>query len=193
MTAHGIAAPLTRRSSRRPARRSGAQRALRWAVAVLALAAVVAGIVWNEQYRSVEAFLAGRLLDPFVTERVQSAGSIYWTYGDTVIGFRITAECTGLILIGPLLTLAATLLATTRVSWARTGLGVISMIVVVTIVNEFRLALIGFATVHWGIDQGYVISHTFVGSFIGIIGFVAGLIVLLLIMLGRRRLTRRAR
>lgn len=177
---------------RRPRRRPSFDRVARWSAALVVLGAVAVGIVRNEQYRAVEAFLASRLLEPFVDGTVGSAGSIYWISGAESIAFRITAECTGFILVAPLLLLAAVLLAVIRVSWWRTVVAVLAMTVTASAVNEVRLALIGFSTLQWGVDAGYTISHTFVGSVIGIVGFVAGLVVLLLIMLRGARRGRRA-
>jgi exosortase/archaeosortase family protein len=181
---------LTRRRDRRRTR-PGAGRvdsALRWIVATVIVAAVGAGVLWNEAYRSVEATIAAWVLRPFVDGQVGTWGTVFYVQdGDSVLGLRITAECTALVLIAPLLLLSAVLLVAARTRWARSGLGILVMIAVITVVNEIRLALIGFSTERWGVEQGYVISHTFVGSVIGIIGFVLGLSALILITVGRGR------
>jgi exosortase/archaeosortase family protein len=180
---------MTTRRSLRPRRRHGrADVVLRWIAAAVIATAVGAAILWNEQYRSAEATMAAWLLRPFVDGNVGTWGTVFFVQeGDSVLGLRITVECTALVLIAPLMILAAVLLAVARTRWVRTGLGVLAMIAIVTVVNEIRLALIGFSTERWGVDQGYTISHTFVGSFIGIIGFVLGLTALIAITVGRRR------
>jgi exosortase/archaeosortase family protein len=183
------AQPL-RRDRRRRDRRGRLPRAI---VAAVVVAAVVVGALGNAQYRAVEAFLASALLRPFVDATTSSVGSVI-VVSDThrVFGLDVTAECTALILIAPLLLLAAALLLFGRAPWWRTALGVAAMVTVVTVVNEVRLALIGYSTLRWGIDQGYEISHTFVGSVIGIVGFALGLAVLVLITVGGKRTGRRA-
>lgn len=167
-------------------------RVMRITTAAVVLIAVVAAVIRNETYRSIEAALAADVMRPFLPGVSGSSGTVLFLKADgNFLGLEVTAECTSLILIGPLLATAAALLATTKVRWWRISLGSVVMIAIVTAVNEFRLALIAYATQTWGIDPGYEVSHTFVGSVIGIFGFVAGLAALLLIGLGRQRLFRR--
>lgn len=110
----------------------------------------------------------------------QSWGPIFTTVGrGAAFSFRITPECTALVLLVPLVLLASGLIVFTRAASWRVFTAVAAMWLVVTVINELRLASIGLATLQWGVDPGYQISHTFVGSVIGIAGFVAGLAVLL--------------
>ncbi|WP_181429142.1 hypothetical protein [Curtobacterium sp. MCSS17_008] len=149
--------------------------------ALVMVAAVFACVYWNQDYRAFEAFLAAIVLSPFAHGTGASGTTFYLQQPTGMIGLVITAECTALILIAPLVALAAALLVLTRVHWWRIAAGLGAMWVVVTSVNEVRLAFIAFASDAWGVDLGYPLSHTYIGSVIGILGFVAGLAVLLII------------
>ena len=180
MTTIASPAPLTRSTSRTARTARLLRRPLRILVAVVLLAIVAAGVYWNEAYRSFEAMLASLTLGPFIGGAGSSGTTFFLAQDQGLIGLVITAECTALILIAPLVVLAAVLLVFTRASWARIFTGIALMWVIVTVVNEVRLALIGFASSVWGTDVGYPISHTYVGSVVGILGFVAGLAALLI-------------
>jgi len=174
-------APLTRRMLRSLQPVNILARPARLVAAVLMLAIVAAGLYWNSAYRSFEATLAAITLAPFADGTGSSGTTFYLQRPNGIIGLVITAECTALILVAPLIALAAVLLVITRSSWWRIFAGVSAMWVIVTIVNEIRLAFIGFASNTWGLDIGYPLSHTYIGSIIGIFGFVAGLAALLVI------------
>ena len=156
------------------------------ASAVLAMAAVA--VLRNGAYRSLEADGASLLVGHVIGGRAATAGDIFWVYPDGFVhGFRVTSECTAVLLVAPLLGLTAALFAFTRAPiwrlWVATGV----MLAIVTVVNELRLAFIAFASVRWGMHSGYDLAHVLVGSSIGIIGFAAGVAALLVIGLGRDR------
>lgn len=175
-------APMTRREMRMTARRPAGRtpRILRALGGLALVGLVVAGVHWSALYRTFEAKLAAITLAPFVKGAGSSGGTFYLEQNGGLLGLQITAECTALILIAPLIVLAAVLLVFTRARAWRIAVGLVLMWVIITAVNEARLALIGFSSSTWGIDLGYTISHTYVGSVIGIFGFVAGLAALLI-------------
>lgn len=166
-------------------------RPLRWFGAIVLLGAVAAGSYWNDAYRSFEAALAAVALSPFVQTSGSSGDTYFIQQPHGMLGLEITPECTALILLVPLAIIAAIMLVVTRAPYWRIAAGVGAMYGIVTIVNEIRLAFIGFATNEWGVDLGYPLSHTYLGSVIGILGFVAGLIVLLVVAGARPKLRRR--
>ncbi len=182
----------TRRALRAKASRpvGRAPRILRLLGGLVLVAMVAAGVHANGLYRALEAKLAALTLAPFSKGTGSSGDTFYLHQKGGLIGLQITSECTALILIAPLVVLAAVLLVFTRARVWRIGAGLALMWVTITAVNEARLALIGFSSSTWGIDLGYTISHTYVGSVIGIFGFVAGLAALLLTT-GTVRRTRR--
>ena len=187
MTATAAPAPLTRRMVRSLQPVNPLTRPMRVVVAALLLLVVGAAVYWNSTYRAFEATLAALTLSPFADGTGSSGTTFFLQRPDGMIGLVITAECTALILIAPLIVLAAVILVITRASWGRVFAGTAAMWIIVTIVNEIRLAFIGFASDTWGTDIGYPLSHTYIGSVIGILGFVAGLAALVIIAGTARR------
>lgn len=155
--------------------------------ALAALGLGGAGVFWNGVYRGYEAVGAAILLNPLVGNRTAAVGDAFYVF---IPGFNkafaVTAECTAIILVAPILVLTATIILFTRAPLWRVGLGVVAMFVVITVINEIRLAFIAWATMRFGVDAGYPMAHVLVGSIVGILGFAAGLAALLLISLGRR-------
>ncbi|MFL6105747.1 MAG: exosortase/archaeosortase family protein [Marmoricola sp.] len=156
------------------------------ALVVLALAAGT--VLWDDTYRSFEATGASLLVGHLVGGRAAVTDDIFWVYpGGFVHGFRVTSECTAVLLVAPLLGLTAALFAFTRAPMWRLWLASGAMLAIVTAVNEFRLAFIAFASVRWGMHSGYDLAHVLIGSSIGIVGFAGGFVALLVIGLGRNR------
>jgi exosortase/archaeosortase family protein len=178
---------LARTDEPAPKRRAG--RILRAVVAVVIVALCGVSAFANGFVRSVEAFGAAHLLNLFIAGGSRASNSTYlvWVTQSRLVGFHVTAECTVLIILIPLLLLAATMIALTRVTWWRAALAIVATVLIVLAVNVVRLAFIGWATQLWGVGFGYTLSHTFVGSVIGIAGFAAGLAVLVLTMGARPR------
>lgn len=185
--------PRTRTRTRTPG--SVARRGLRVAVAAMILAASVALGFFHDMFRAVEAQLASWMLSPIAERQIPASldNFFVWVGPETLIALKVTIECTALIIALPLTAVAAVLLATTRVQWWRVGVGLSAMWAIVMIVNTFRLALIGWATQTWGMSPGYDISHTYVGSIVGIAGFVAGFAALFLVLGIRRSRAARTR
>lgn len=184
--------------ARRLDRVSPPNRAARVIVALLMLAAGGALLAVNTSFRAVEAVVATWLLSPFVEGQRAAIGEHYlvWTPTGDLIALQITVECTALLIGLPLTVVAAVILAFTRVRWSRLFGGLAAMWGIVFAVNMLRLVLIGWATQTWGLDPGYKVSHVFVGSLVGVLGYVVGLVVMLLIIGVRapqRRNTRRPR
>jgi exosortase/archaeosortase family protein len=174
-----------------PARRGSSRmgRVARILAALILTASCVAAVFFNQTVRAVEASGAAHLLNLFISGGSRGINTYFlvWVTPTHPVLFQVTAECTVLIILIPLLLIAAVMIALTRTPWWRSTLAVAATISIVMIVNIIRLAFIGWATQLWGISFGYTMSHTFAGSLIGIIGFVLGLTALILIMGTRRR------
>lgn len=141
-------------------------------------------LLFEDAFRALEASLSAHVASPFVSQPAWSSRDYFyiWISDERLIGFHVTPECSATILLAPLIILAGGLLAGTRVRWIRTLTGTAVMIAVVLAVNVLRIALIGVFSKQWGMDTGYPIAHTFIGSAIAIIGFALGLAALLLII-----------
>jgi exosortase/archaeosortase family protein len=157
---------------------------------VLALSGGIIGmLVHAETVRAWEAHLAVWWMDPWIERGATAFEDTYmvWIGEDHLVGFQVTAECTAIILLAPLLALGAALMLSTRVAWLRGVIGITASALVVVLVNQVRLALIGWTTQQGGLEAGYEFGHRFAGSVVGIAGFAAGVIVLLAVTGVRRR------
>lgn len=160
---------------------------------ILFALALSGGIAWMllqaETVRTWEAHFAAWWMNPWVDRGVTASGDTYmlWIAEDHLVAFQVTAECTAIILLAPLLALGAALMLSTRVSWLRGLSGITASAAVMLLVNQVRLALIGWATQQGGLEAGYEFGHRFAGSVIGIAGFAIGLIVLIAVTGVRRR------
>ncbi|MGP6169741.1 archaeosortase/exosortase family protein [Microbacterium sp. A204] len=158
-------------------------------VSLALLAGAIALAVGSRTVQAVEARLVTLWLGPILPGGMVSDGPYYVirAHTPTAQAFRITEECSAVVLLVPLFVVAAVIMLSTKVTVSRLLGGVLAMISVTLLVNQIRLGVIAWATHQWGMDPGYEISHRFVGSVIGIIGFSAGIAVLLLITSSRRR------
>lgn len=157
-------------------------------VAAVLTAAAVLLVAQLNVMRSVEASLLPVWLDSLLPGGVRSEGPYFITRPATPDGqaFHLTPECSIVVLLAPLLVVAAAIMVSGRVGAARMMAAVFAMTTIMVIVNQLRLGLIAWVTRTWGMDPGYEISHRYLGSIVGIAGFAGGLAILLLIA-GRRR------
>ncbi|MFJ4223533.1 hypothetical protein [Microbacterium sp. NPDC089695] len=174
-----------------PTRRRRGGRGVRVARLVLAtplLFAALALVVLHADVRALEARIAAQWMSWTLPEAATSFGDVFYVHlaHDHVVAFQVTAECTSVILIAPLLAFAAVVLGATRVDVIRPFLAVAAMVVLTTVVNQLRLGVIVWMTTGLGLGVGYDLGHRLVGSVIGIAGFVAAVTVMLMIM-GMRR------
>lgn len=171
---------------------SVSNRILRILVAGIALAAAAMLVVFNFEVRSVEAILAAITLDPFVPDGsfASRESFLVWIEPEHLVAFQVTIECTVLIILVPLLLVWAAMLAFSSLKWWRAFVALAVTLIAVAAVNILRLAFIGWASYTWGMDFGFPLAHTFIGSLIGLIGFAGGLAALILIMGGRFRKSR---
>ncbi|MCM3781273.1 archaeosortase/exosortase family protein [Microbacterium hydrocarbonoxydans] len=178
------ALPLSRRTLRQRPLLPRLDRALRILIAMALSAGSIALVTINNAVRGIEAMIASWFLSPFTRDQIDASLDRYfvWTGDDKLIALQVTVECTALLIGVPLTLIAAVILATTRARWGRILLATITMWAIVVLVNASRLTLIGWATQTWGLDPGYTVSHTFVGSVVGILGYALGLAALFLII-----------
>ncbi|MFJ4225696.1 hypothetical protein [Microbacterium sp. NPDC089695] len=159
-------------------------RAMRIFVAALLTAGVTFLALHSDAFRAMEATLATWALSPIAIDQIPAHENVYyvWTQEGALIGVRVTIECTALVIGVPLTFVAAALLGFTRARWGRVLVATAVMWLIVLAINVARLGLIGVATQVWEFDTGFPLSHTFVGSLVGIVGYGAGLAALVLIV-----------
>lgn len=188
----------TLREHRMPRRRRSRSTLPRLSVSDLTIrivlaAALVGGVVWMlvqaDTVRAAEAHFAAWWMDGWIPGGVTASADTYmlWLDDSHLVGFQVTAECTALILLVPLLALGACFVLSARVSVPRAIAGTVASSVVMVLVNQVRLALIGFSTLQGGLGSGYEFGHRFAGSVVGIAGFAVGLVVLIAVAGVRRR------
>lgn len=153
------------------------------------LGAAVLMIVRQETVRYLEAGLAASWINTFIAGGASSFQDLFYIQMSptSVTAFRVTVECTSVILIAPLLAAAAFAMLSRRVAWMRGVIAVATMLAVITVVNQLRLGLIATMSQSLGMDLGYDLSHKILGSILGIVGFVIGAGLMICIMGFRRR------
>lgn len=159
---------------------------------IVALAGAL--VLFHTAFRTFEAHLAAAVTNPFVARGSFSSDETYfvWIGESHLLGVQVTLECTALVILVPLLLIAAAMHAATRVSLVRTTLAIAAMVLVVMLTNVLRLFLIAGASQWMGMDFGFPLMHTFVGSVIAIIGFAGGLAILVLLMGAKRRVHKKS-
>lgn len=154
-------------------------------LAVLGLCVLM--IVQSAGARTTEAFLTRPIVGLLTPGSTSSYGSVVFFGLGTphAAGLRITVECTVLVMLIPIAIAVGALLMCSRIPVGRLLAGGVAGAAVAILVNQIRVALIAFSIEKWGMDPGYEISHKFVGSVLGIVGFVLSFLVLVKLMGGR--------
>jgi len=186
-------AVVTRRglALQRAARRG---RGFRVLLALVVLALGGAAVYAHEAVRSAEAAASTLVLERlFGYDMYAWRDQIIFKLGPDrfdALALRITAECTSLVVLVPLLLFASGVLVITRVGTGRWLLSVAIAVTMIFAVNVVRIAVIAYSLRELGQD-GYAWSHTVIGTAIIAVGTVAAVIAMLAIQAGLRRRVRR--
>lgn len=176
---------LTRRDLAQDRRTS---RAPRVAIALLLLAGAGALVYFNDLIRSLEALASAALtgLNPAYELYAWRDQIIFEVPDGSYVALRLTAECTSLVILVPLVVFAAATLVFTRVSVTRwfTSLLVASLIIVVA--NLVRVIIIAVSLYEYGMP-GYAWTHTVVGTGIIMVATIIAIILMLRIQSRRKR------
>lgn len=165
-------------------------RVVRLVVALAVLGVAVAVLAFELQTREFEAYLAGRLFADVIPGDVRVLKDmlvIAPVDRDWDVGLRITQQCAGYVLMLPLLVFLAGMIGFTRVSPLRWLLGAAIGIIGIVAVNQLRILVIAYASVNWGMANGYRLTHDLVASILGVLGFVAILGITLVVMTFRKK------
>ncbi len=161
--------------------------------AVVAASVAIAVVLTQADLRVGEAVLARWFVQSVTTGEAAAAGTtVYFGIGtDQVTGLSITALCSTVVFVAPIIALAAAMLAITRAPARRIVAAGLLGIALVVFCNFVR-----FASAAWAFDrygrEGFDIVHRYAGSLFVIAGFVAAIIVTLVVGLGGRDRTRRS-
>lgn len=186
------AVPRGTRASERAARTGGANRTFRVLLGLSFLAVCVFLIRFQDQIRVLEARAMASILKPFLGDKVFAWGDRFMIRTDPshYLGLQITAECTTLVLLIPLLVFSVAVLTFTRVTWPRWIVALVMGMSLMIVVNALRIAMITAATVWWK-NSGYEWAHTFVGTVIALIGIVGTALLMLRVMNSKRAMRNR--
>jgi exosortase/archaeosortase family protein len=169
-------------SSRPPAGRHRSARAP-WmspgrilAIGVLAAIASLL-IVYQYQYRSLEAEVAAHIYGVIIPTLAASSAPVIW-FGlgsSRAFGLFITPDCSSSLLLAPLSVLGIALMIPRRLPVRRVTKALAVAATVMVTGNMLRIGVIALAIRIDGISTGYRIGHLVVGSVITIVCIVLGL------------------
>lgn len=173
----------------RPRIRRRRRSPLRLVAAAAAAAVAIAIVLTQADLRVGEAVLARWFVQSVTTGKAAAAGTtVYFGIGtDQVTGLSITALCSTVVFVVPIVGLSAAMIAITRAPVRRVALAALVGLALVVFCNFVR-----FASAAWAFDrygrEGFDIVHRYAGSLFVIAGFVAAIVLTL--MIGLRDRTR---
>lgn len=170
----------------------GESSTLRRSAAVLLLAVTVALVVFQGEYRHLEAVLAAQLFSSGGVQTFAQPDSgivIFQLANQKVFGLEISPECSSAFLIAPFTAIGAAMLWRRRMHPGRVALGVSLVALLLVLANQLRVAMIAGLIDGFGLQEGYKWGHLVLGSLLSIV-FLAGSLALLLwvVASGRSRL-----
>ncbi|MDR6972105.1 archaeosortase/exosortase family protein [Leifsonia shinshuensis] len=165
---------------------SPGRRIVRAAAGAALIALSVLLVIGQQAFRIGEATVMTALVKPFLGDGV-------FAFRDQVVirqtpshylGLQITAECTALMVLIPVLVLSATLITVlARLQWSRWLIGVAVAAGMILVINFARIGMITAATITWG-QAGFDWTHAVFGTVFMLSGSVATLFVMFRIMIG---------
>jgi exosortase/archaeosortase family protein len=187
---HGLPArPLGGRSGRHGAANQSGQRALRVLAAGVLCGIALSLMIYQYQFRHLEAVVAAHLYRLFTPVLAASRAPIMW-FGlgtSAAYGLEITPDCSSALLIVPLCGLGMLLLIPRRLGVRRVAHALIVAATVLVAGNLLRIGIIAIAVRFGGLGAGYQLGHLILGSIVSIIGIAISLALLTFILVRRGR------
>ena len=193
-SSHGRPArPLSTRSGRHGAPSESGQRALRVVAAGILCGIALSLMIYQYQFRHLEAVVAARIYRMFTPVLAASRAPILWFGLGTgaAYGLDITPDCSSALLIVPLCGLGMLLLIPRRLAVSRISKALIVASVVLVSGNLLRIGVIAIAVRLGGLGAGYQLGHLILGSIVSIVGIAIALTLLTVILVRRGRSGRR--
>jgi exosortase/archaeosortase family protein len=183
---------VARHAESDPGARGGRAVARHAAAAVLALLGVALA-VHATTWRGIEAVMSAHAIQLFTGQKTQAvpARHLLILYKDTSVQsiFVLTSECSVAYLLAALLIGAAPLMLLRPLSPWRTTAAITVAVVLLVMANVARLTAIGATVSKWGRDPGLTIAHTYLGSFLTVVGTCAAGIAFVAVLFARRKTT----
>jgi hypothetical protein len=177
-----------RRSGRHGAPNQTGERTLRVVVAGLLCGLALSLMIYQYQFRHLEAVVAAHLYRLFTPVLAGSRAPILW-FGlgtSAAYGLVITPECSSALLIVPLCGLGMLLLVPRRLAVTRVVRGLVAAASVMVAGNLLRIGVIATAVRFGGLGAGYQLGHLILGSIISIVCIGIGLTLLTVILVRQR-------
>jgi exosortase/archaeosortase family protein len=183
-----------RRSGRHGAPSQTGERTLRVLAAGVLCGLALSLMIYEYQFRHLEAVVAAHLYRLFTPVLAASRAPIIW-FGlgtSAAYGLVITPDCSSALLIVPLCGLGVLLLIPRRLGATRVlrALSVAAAIMVAG--NLLRIGVIALTVRFGGLGAGYQLGHLILGSIISIV-CIAIALTMLTVLLVRQRPARRTR
>lgn len=172
--------------------RTRAARAGRLLGAALLLGGTVALLVFQQDYRQLEAVVSSHVFGTrgVQTSVVPDAAVVIFRLADQrVFGLEISPVCSSAFLIAPFSALGAVMLWRPRLRPGRVGLGVTVVAVMLVACNQLRVGMIAGLIQVFGVRDGYRWGHLILGSLLSIV-FLAGSLVLIVWIVASGRTAR---
>jgi exosortase/archaeosortase family protein len=178
------ARPLGARTGRHGAPNENSERALRVVAAGVLCGTALSLLIYQYQFRHLEAVAAAHLYRLFTPVLAASRAPILW-FGlgtSASYGLVITPDCSSALLIVPLCGLGMLLLIPRRLAVSRVIRGLIVAATVMVAGNLLRIGVIAVAVRYGGLGAGYQLGHLILGSIVSIVCIAIGLTLLTVIL-----------
>jgi exosortase/archaeosortase family protein len=165
----------------------------RFSVVVLLLVVTVSLVVFQQDFRNLEATLAAKLLGIGGTPVFAAPGTAIVWFGlgqRGAYGLEISPECSAAFLIAPFTFIGSAMLWRRRLSTSRVAVGVVLTAVLLMLGNQMRVGLIAYLIQVLGLKTGYEWGHLILGSLLSIV-FIAGSMAMLIWVVSSGRLSSR--
>jgi exosortase/archaeosortase family protein len=163
------------------------ERALRVVAAGVLCGTALSLLIYQYQFRHLEAVVAAHLYRLFTPVLAASRAPVLWFgLGTTAAyGLDITPECSSALLIVPLCGLGMLLMIPRKLRVSRVAKALTVAAVVLVAGNLLRIGVIALAIRVGGIGTGYQIGHLVLGSIVSIICIAISLALLTTIVVSR--------
>jgi exosortase/archaeosortase family protein len=142
--------------------------------AIVFVGVAIVLVLGQRTVRGFEAVGAEHLLTPFGAVGSNLTRAVVWfQFGpNRAIGLIITPECTAALLLVPVLLAGVALLARRSIGVGRVLVAVTVAALIIVFGNLVRIGAIAWLIDHLGVETGYALGHTVIGSLIsvGVVG-----------------------
>ncbi len=163
--------------------------ALRFGEGLVLLASAAVLVLYQAQYRHLEAVLASVVFGHggVRTFTTPDTAIVVFRIGETMgYGLEISPECTSAFLILPFVVVAAAIRLGGRVAPGRALGGVALVAVLLVACNQLRVGMIAGLIQNYGLDVGYQWGHLLLGSLLSIAFLALSAAVLLYVVAFRQ-------